>query len=141
VKEGAAAADAVAAAAPVFVTALAAGFTAWVEAGPRVDAGFTAAAAVVAAVAVFAVAGLFAAATAWTAAAVAAAAAVLADAAELLSSRRLLPPVLLLLSAAAHPVAAPSDTNSAVSARLGGDVHMQYQMWFLMMIYARRVHS
>lgn len=129
-KEGAAAADTAPAAAPVFVTALAAGFTAWVEVSPRVDAGFTAAAAVVAAAAVLAAAGLFAAAAAWTAAEVAAAAAVLVDPAELLSSRRLLPPVLLLLSAAAHPVAAPSDTDrAAVKARLEGDRHMQHQLW------------
>lgn len=128
-KEGAAAADTAPAAAPVFVTALAAGFTACVEVSPRVDAGFTAAAAVAAA-AVLAAAGLFAAAAAWTAAEVAAAAAVLVDPAELLSSRRLLPPVLLLLSAAAHPVAAPSDTDrAAVTARLEGDRHMQHQLW------------
>lgn len=128
-KEGAAAADTAPAAAPVFVTALAAGFTACVEVSPRVDAGFTAAAAVAAA-AVLAAAGLFAAAAAWTAAEVAAAAAVLVDPAELLSSRRLLPPVLLLLSAAAHPVAAPSDTDrAAVKARLEGDRHMQHQLW------------
>lgn len=128
-KEGAAAADTAPAAAPVFVTALAAGFTACVEVSPRVDAGFTAAAAVAAA-AVLAAAGLFTAAAAWTAAEVAAAAAVLVDPAELLSSRRLLPPVLLLLSAAAHPVAAPSDTDrAAVKARLEGDRHMQHQLW------------